>query len=227
MKLNLFKSRNFCHKFQCFAFIITMIACRYEQFDIEMEPALEIDPARLKKSLVEKARTDSAAFAYLFRLHYDEIFRYCARRLFDRAAAEDVTSAVFLKMVGNFSRFRGSLRAFRGWLYKIATNEVNSYLRKSFRHQKMLSDAAQISSAGGNNAGDENTRKLAMLKAALFSLKPKYQAVIALRFFQEMNPSEIAEALGRDAGTVRSQLSRGLKMLRQALEARERKSGDV
>ena len=188
---------------------------------------MAIDPAKLKKSLVEKARTDSAAFAYLFRLHYDEIFQYCARRLFDRGAAEDVTSAVFLKMVKNFPRFRGSLRSFRGWLYKIATNEVNSYLRKGLRHEKALRAVAYEGTAAGN-ATDSNAEKLALLKEGLLSLKPKYQAVIALRFFENMKPSEIAEALGRDPATVRSQLSRGLKMLRNAIaQAQPKKAREV
>lgn len=52
--------------------------------------------------LVIQARIDRAAFVQLYRRHYDTIFRYCVHRLFDRAAAEDVTSEVFLKMVENF-----------------------------------------------------------------------------------------------------------------------------
>ena len=63
--------------------------------------------------LLIQARRDRAAFVQLYRRHYDVIFRYCAHRLFDRAAAEDVTSEVFLKMVENFHCFKGTEAQFR------------------------------------------------------------------------------------------------------------------
>ena len=72
--------------------------------------------------LIEEARRDSAAFAQLYRLHYDKVFRYCARRLFNRHTAEDVTSIVFFKAMRTISSFKGNSRGFRNWLYRIATN---------------------------------------------------------------------------------------------------------
>jgi RNA polymerase sigma-70 factor (ECF subfamily) len=68
--------------------------------------------------LVAEARNDPAAFGRLYRRHYDTVFRYCVHRLFERQAAEDVTSAVFLKVVENLGRFKGTELQFRNWLYK-------------------------------------------------------------------------------------------------------------
>jgi len=51
--------------------------------------------------LVRRACSDPDAFARLYLIHYDAVFRYCLRRLFDRHSAEDVTSTVFF----NFNRF--------------------------------------------------------------------------------------------------------------------------
>jgi RNA polymerase sigma-70 factor (ECF subfamily) len=48
-------------------------------------------------------------------------------RLFERQAAEDVTSDVFLKAVENIHRFKGNEKQFRNWLYRIATNAINNY----------------------------------------------------------------------------------------------------
>ena len=75
--------------------------------------------------LIKEACRDRAAFAQLYRLHYDNIFRYCARRLFNRHAAEDVTSIVFFKAMRTIGSFGGNSRDFRNWLYRIATNAVN------------------------------------------------------------------------------------------------------
>ena len=58
-----------------------------------------------------------------------------------------------------------------------------------------------------------------MLKQALLSLKPKYQTVITLRFFEKMKLIDFAEVLDQNPATIRSQLSRALKRLRKGLEA--------
>ena len=65
---------------------------------------------------------------------------------------------------------------------------------------------------------DLEDKKL-LLKKAVLSLKPKYQTVIALRFFENMKLIKIAEILGQKPATVRSQLNRGLEKLRKKLKA--------
>ncbi len=74
--------------------------------------------------LIEEARTNYNAFSLLYRRHYDDLFRYCVHRLFDRHLAEDITSQVFLRVVEKFNTFRGSENQFRGWLFVIATNFI-------------------------------------------------------------------------------------------------------
>ena len=166
--------------------------------------------------LVIRARSDRAAFVQLYRRHYDVIFRYCAHRLFDRAMAEDITSEVFLRMVENFHGFRGTEAQFRNWLYRIATNAVNHHLRRMNRRISLLRAAREQSN---NQAVDyeESPEKLALLKEAMLSLKPRYQTIITLRFFENLKLIEIAEVLGSSPGTVRSQLARALARLRKAL----------
>jgi len=58
-----------------------------------------------------------------------------------------------------------------------------------------------------------------LLKEAVLALKPRYQTIITLRFFENMKLNEIAEVLGGSPGTVRSQLARALAMLRKKLAA--------
>ena len=50
-------------------------------------------------TLIAEARTQPEAFARLYRRHYDNVFRYCVHRMLERHTAEDITSAVFLKVV--------------------------------------------------------------------------------------------------------------------------------
>jgi RNA polymerase sigma-70 factor (ECF subfamily) len=172
------------------------------------------------RQLIAEASRDPAAFAKLYRRHYDSVFRYCVHRLFERQTAEDVTSAVFLKMVENFSHFKGDDRQFRSWLFRIATNAVNSHLRQAARRSRMLKAAgSQLDSQVPDceQAIDDNVRKLAHLKQAMLTLKPRYQTIVTLRFFENMKLTEVAEVLGSSPGTVRSQLARALGKLRKTL----------
>ncbi|MEJ2703436.1 MAG: sigma-70 family RNA polymerase sigma factor [Sedimentisphaerales bacterium] len=166
--------------------------------------------------LIARARRDPAAFVQLYRKHYDAVFRYCVHRLFERLTAEDVTSDVFLKVVESFGSFKGGERQFCNWLYKIATNAVNQHLRKASRRSSLLNDARERTHDQTADGG-ESVEKIALLRNAMRSLKPRYQTIITLRFFEKMKLAEIAEVLGSRPGTVRSQLARALARLRRVL----------
>lgn len=166
--------------------------------------------------LVEAARDDRTAFAQLFRRHYDEIFRYCARRLPNRETAEDITSAVFLKMVNNFDTFRGDDDGFRVWLYRIATNEINSHFRKIGRHTRFLESLEHQpppDDAPDPGIEDDNRTRITQLHQAMARLKPAYRDIVALRYFQGLNSEEIGKILGAKPVTVRSKLARALRMI--------------
>ena len=164
--------------------------------------------------LITQARNDPAAFARLYRRHYDAIFRYCVHRLFERQTAEDVTSVVFLKAVENFGRFRGGEQQFRNWLYKIATNAVNSHLRKTARRDDLFK---RLLAKQAEDCESPSQEKLVLLREAVLSLRPRYQTIITLRFFENMKLTEIAEVLDSSDGTVRSQLARVLTKLRKKI----------
>jgi RNA polymerase sigma-70 factor (ECF subfamily) len=168
------------------------------------------------EQLITDAHRDPAVFVQLYRRHYDAVFRYCVHRLFERQTAEDVTSEVFLKVVENLDRFKGSERQFRNWLYTIATNAVNSYLRKTARRNRLLKIARKQANSQVADCG-ESAEKLALLREAVLSLKLKYQTVITLRFFENLKLTEIAEVLASKPGTVRSQMARALAKLRKVL----------
>ena len=173
-------------------------------------------------TLIKDACIDRASFARLYRMHYERVFRYCSRRLFNRHTAEDVTSTVFFRIMRTISTFEGNSNDFRNWLYRIATNAVNDYLKTAKRRAETIRNAAQehgrrrVFAAEPDN---ELQKKNLAVKQALLGLKPKYQTVITLRFFEKMKLIEIAEILGQNPATIRSQLARGLSKLRKELNA--------
>ena len=167
-----------------------------------------------EKPLIALAWSDRAAFVQLYCSHYDAVFRYCVHRLFERTAAEDVTSDVFLKVVENIHSFKGTEKQFRCWLYRIATNAINNYLRKTVRRNRLLKVAREQTNRQVADCG-ESAEKLALLREAVFTLRPRYQTIITLRFFENLKLTEIAEVLGSNPGTIRSQLARALAKLRK------------
>ncbi len=180
--------------------------------------------------LIRRACSDPDAFAQLYLLHYDDVYHYCLRRLFDRHCAEDVTSTVFFKVMGNLSSFNGRATDFRNWLLRIATNAVNDHLRDSKRRTDAIRKTAANTHAASVFAiasDDELLGRKVLLRQTLLSLKPKYQTVIALRFFEKMKLTEIAACLGEKPSTVRTRLSRATARLRKHLNAAMNNRGHV
>ena len=172
--------------------------------------------------LIQRACSDPDAFAQLYLLHYDAVFRHCSRRLFDGHGAEEVTSTVFFKIMHNLGSFKGNVSAFRSWMFRITSNAVNDYLRDVKRRREMVREVATNAEAESSfeiDLDDGPLGKKVLLKQALLELKPKYQTVIALRFFENMKLIEIADCLEKNPSTVRNWLSRAVAKLRKRINA--------
>ena len=199
-------------------FIITMIAGTEKKW-IKRQTTLASSKTE-NTDLIKEACSDPDAFAQLYLLHYNDVFHYCIRRLFDSYCAEDVTSTVFFKVMHNLSSFDGKVTDFRNWLLRIATNAVNDHLRNSRRRADIIRKIVKNTRAESDHviqSDDILLKKKVLLKRALLSLKPKYQTVITLRFFENMKLTEIADCLDENHATVRSQLSRAIVKLREKL----------
>jgi RNA polymerase sigma-70 factor (ECF subfamily) len=178
--------------------------------------------------LIKRACSDPDAFAQLYLLHYQDVFNYCVRRLFNRHSAEDVTSTVFFKVMHNLGSFDGRATDFRSWLFRIATNAVNDHLRSAKRSANVVEKAVirtREKSVSAIDCDEKILEKKLLLKEALLSLKPKYQTVITLRFFENMKLTEIAACLGKKPSTVRSWLQRATVKLRKKLDAANKSRG--
>ena len=211
-----------------YTFIITMIAGT-DTKRIKRQTTLASSKVE-NIDLIKEACSDPDAFAQLYLLHYYDVFHYCLRRLFHRHCAEDVTSTVFFKVMHNLSSFDGKVTDFRHWLLRIATNAVNDHLRDSKRRTDVIRKIVKNTHTESNfviPSDDKLLEKKVLLKRALLSLKPKYQTVITLRFFENMKLTEIAACLGKNPSTVRSWLARATTKLRKKLDTAMNSGGSV
>jgi RNA polymerase sigma-70 factor (ECF subfamily) len=168
--------------------------------------------------LVSLAHTDAEALGRLYDLYYERIFRFCVHRLFYKETAQDVTSAIFLQVARQIAGFKGQTQAdFRNWLYAIAANHANSYIRKTLRQKQLLAKAADSLKKTAADCPDEPDWP--MLYAAISRLKPKHQTIVTLRFFENMEFEEIGKIINAKGSSVRVMLHRILKKLRRHLQA--------
>ncbi len=166
--------------------------------------------------LARRVRSDAAALGLLYQKYYDLIFSFCVHRLFCRDTAQDVTGSVFLAVARNIDQFKGRCeRDFCNWVYSIAANHTNQHLRRHFRQQRLLQAKAQDMAA---QEPDRN-KDWSSIYQAIVTLKPIQQTIITLRFFDGLSHEQIAEILGKSPSAVRVALHRGLKKLKQQLNA--------
>ena len=181
----------------------------------------KIDEKTGEINLIGRAKHDRQALAALYRRYYDRILRFCTYRLFDQAAAEDVTSEVFLSVARGIRSFAGNTETeFSKWiyLYTITNNQIITHIRKNTRRRQLLTDAVESGRLGAlENETDQPNIESQALHQAILSLTPRHQTLIVMRFFEKMPPAAIAEILDMKPVTVRVGLTRALRKLKKLL----------
>src|SRR5262245_27654963 len=88
-----------------------------------------------ERRLVEAAQKDPRRFKALYERHFARVYAYAARRLRDRAEAEDVTSEVFQQALAHLPRFEWRGAPFAAWLFQIAANATADRLARRERER--------------------------------------------------------------------------------------------
>ena len=171
-------------------------------------------------------RGDAMAFNRLVLKWEKTVYNVALRLLQDREEAAEATQEVFLLTFKNVRSFRRDSR-FSTWLYRIALNHCLTRLKQrppgthlSLEDQMNTANPASQLRVPENQISElvrMEERKLIL--SALTHLPPEQQAVIELKFFQELNFEEIAAILEIPLGTIKSRLYAGLEMLKIRLEA--------
>jgi len=171
--------------------------------------------------LVLEARTQADALGRLYELYYERIFRFCVHRLFNKEIAEDVTSAVFFQVARGIRTFKGrNEQDFQNWLYAIAANQANAYIRKTSRRKKLLETAVGLTTVSATESTDKSSGlDWPQLYTAILKLKPQHQTIVTLRFFENLKYEQIAQVLNVKEVTVRVTLHRILNELRNNLQS--------
>lgn len=172
-----------------------------------------------EQDLVAECRNGSRrAFEALYRAHQRRVFSV-ALHFFggNRAAAEDVTQAVFLKIYNKIADFRGQSEL-TTWIYRMTVNACIDEQRKTRRFFSLEFFFVEFRAKKTPDEKFERGEICDAVQRALATLKPKYRLPILLRYSEGLSYEEIARVLDCSIGTVASRLNRGHKMLAQKLK---------
>ena len=135
---------------------------------------------------------DPDAWDILVHKYYDSVYFYCVRRCYgDCDIASDLTQDIFLKLVESLPRYR-FIGKFRNYLYTMAVNTCNNYLKK--RHIEQIELTDNFTTDLDTSLIDEilhDERKETVQKA--LDLLPEIQReVVILRYYHDLKVKEYA-----------------------------------
>lgn len=165
------------------------------------EIAVEFD----EFAVVEGARAgDAEALSALYEHYFPRVFRYVSSRLHNGDDAEDVTEEIFLRIIDNVSGFTWRGLPFGAWVFRIARNEIVSFVRK----QKTRGITAELTESIPDDSPDhtvqvENDLTFQVVRKAMERLPEAQRQVVQLRFVAGLSVAETAQALKKTENNVK------------------------
>ncbi|HTO34771.1 MAG TPA: sigma-70 family RNA polymerase sigma factor [Flavobacterium sp.] len=177
--------------------------------------------------LIKKARNgDQKAFTNLLDMYWNEVYGFMLKRTENETDAEDITIETFSKAFDKITLYNPDFQ-FNTWLIAIAKNVHIDLLRKKktslFVDMNDDDDNRVYDIADSSPSAEDKIiteQNLSQLLQYIKELKPHYQEVIQLRYFQELSYQEIAEQLGEPLSNVKIKLLRAKKLLAEIISGK-------
>ncbi len=178
------------------------------------DPRPEHDPLA---ELVGRAKAgDPEAFRHLVRRVYARVHRWALVRTGDPDDADDVVQAVLLKLHRGLGDYRGGGRL-TSWLYRVTANAAEEVRRKRVRRVRLLEGRLEAPAPALDPAVDrslDDARLAGLVLDRFRKLPDRQREVFDLVDLQGHAPAEVAEMLGLEPVTVRTNLLRARRAIR-------------
>lgn len=171
--------------------------------------------------LLQGARqANEAVLGEIYDAYSPRLYGYAYRLTGDDAMAKDVVAETFYRFLLSLRDGGGPNEHLAAYLYRVAYHLVVDNSRRQPRTDIFLDETlVAIDSDPSQNA--DNQQKLA--RAALWKLTTEQRQVIVLKYFEDFSNEQVAVALGKPVGSIKSLQSRALAALRRMLG--EKKEG--
>ncbi|MCF8276222.1 MAG: sigma-70 family RNA polymerase sigma factor [Flavobacteriales bacterium] len=169
------------------------------------------------RKLLEQFRDPSSrnwAFSQLVNKYQERLYWHIRRIVIEHDDADDVLQNTFIKAFKNLEGFRADSQLFT-WLYRIATNESLTFLKKKRKNIFVSLDDVSNSLSSNLEADLEMSGDAIQLKlqSAILSLPTKQRLVFNMKYFDEMKYEEIAEVTGTSVGALKASYHHAVKKI--------------
>ncbi|MGA7339098.1 MAG: sigma-70 family RNA polymerase sigma factor [Terracidiphilus sp.] len=162
------------------------------------------------------ARDWQPEFEQLVDEHQSMVFSLAMRVTGDRGLAEEIAQDVFLALDKNLGKIKNPLHA-RFWLRRVTMSRAADALRR--RRVRGVDLWVEIEEDHGAPEEVQSSPLGARLEQLVATLPAPQRAALVLRYQEDLTPEEIAATLDAPLATVKSNLQRGLKLLRAKAES--------
>ena len=163
--------------------------------------------------------TRNSAFSELVKKYQERIYWHVRRIVIDHEDADDVVQEIFIKIYKNLESFREASQLFT-WIYRIATNESLTFIKKKQRQHMQSIDDIQHELVdkiqnGPYIDGDEIQKRL---QEAILTLPDKQRLVFNMKYFETLKYDEIAEITGTSVGALKASYHLAVKKIENLLK---------
>jgi len=158
-------------------------------------------------------------FLLAYDAHADALFRYCYFRVRSRERARELAQEAFMKAWKSITE-GANIENIRAFLYRIAKNLIIDESRKKKEESlEALRDKGFESQTQEPRCGADYLDGKTAIET-LNQLDEMYRESVYLRYVEHWKPKEIAEYLGESTEVISTRITRGIKKLREVLNAK-------
>jgi RNA polymerase sigma-70 factor (sigma-E family) len=158
---------------------------------------------------------DEADYAEFYASAWPRLFRLTYAISGDVGQAEDAVQSALAKAYASWRRVRSADHP-EAYVRRMAVNEVLGIRRRGWWRSERPGHVPDVGEVGSAEQGVVDRAELWEL---LLSLAPRQRAVLVLRYYEDLDEQQIADVLGCSRGTVKSQASDALAVLRRRYAA--------
>ena len=158
------------------------------------------------------------AFNLLVKKYQEKLYWHLRKILISHEDTDDALQNTFIKVWDNLEKFREDAGLYT-WLYRIATNEALTILRK--RKQRFFLPLADVEGQLSNLLEEENqftgNEIQKKLQKAILTLPEKQRIVFNMKYFDEMKYEDMAEILDTSIGALKASYHHAVKKIEKYL----------
>jgi len=174
-----------------------------------------------QESLQRAREFDQSALSTIYDRYSPALYRYAARLLGNADTAEECVAEVFSRFLHALKNGSGPRDHLQAYLYRIAHNWITDQWRHPLPPNVPLDPDLPADGAANPAQVIGRQWEQAQVRAALAQLTPDQRQVIVLKFVEDLGNEEVAAALGKPVGAVKSLQHRALAALRRVLTGDE------